>query len=520
MDRNNCSQFVKVGSWLKTHNVHDVINHEGSASVYCWWVDGRLVLPSIHWAYHWFEYEVFGRTTLADVVSCSSIGWASRSRSLVDKRRRRHFRHRYVALAITLAACGSEDSNFGANGVGANGNADQAGAGGQAGSIATASGGSESMSQSMGSGGSGEQTSTSTGGGAGGEETSPPSGCASTTSSAQQIPANLLFVLDRSGSMNCNPPNGREELAVCQGVAQLSDEDTKWQITADALSTALEQLAQQDRISAGLTVFPLIGGNPQDVRLPEQGPDVEIEVLSATHLAELQQFILGVTPRGETPLANATLSSYELLRQKIIARQLPGNTFVILMTDGTETASQTLLEQLVDTWVGTAFEGFGIRTFVIGAPGSEAARSTLSQIAFDGATASSDACDHSGEQDDAGNCHLDMTTSVDFASDLSQALLDISRDRSLACDFAVPSNSNGSGVNLNQVNVSFSPSDADTEDVLLDDVGVCGVDAEGWQFNDDQTRIFLCGNICDRVRADITGEVGIVLGCPTVRRPR
>jgi hypothetical protein len=317
--------------------------------------------------------------------------------------------------------------------------------------------------------------------------------------------------------MNCNPPNGRSELLECQGVTQLPDEDTKWDITRGALATALSQLSEKTNITVGLTLFPMVGGNPQDVRLPDDGPDVPIASLDATQLTTLTTFVDSVTPRGETPLANATLSSYELLRQKIVGRELPGNTFVVLMTDGTETASQQLLQELVDTWVTAAYDGFSIRTFVIGAPGSEGARATLSSIAFDGHTETRPDCDRSGSADDQGDCHLDMTTSVDFASDLSQALIDISQDNALACDFEIPENPNG-GVNLNEVNVGFKPGQGAAVEVLLDGDGTCGVDAEGWQFSPDYSRIILCGSICDQVRSDPAGQVDIVLGCPTARR--
>ncbi len=336
------------------------------------------------------------------------------------------------------------------------------------------------------------------------------------------MPANLLFVLDRSGSMSCNPPDGRDEseLPTCQGVTQLPAETTKWEATSSALASALDQLAEQGNVSVGLTVFPLVGGGPQDVRLPEDGPDVPIRPLEADQRTALIDFAESVEPRGETPLANATLSSYELLRQQIVGGDLRGNTFVVLMTDGTETASPSLLAELVDSWVDVAHEGFAIRTFAIGVPGSEDARSTLSRIALDGGTAVADDCQASSASADEGDCHLDMTTSQSFADDLEQAFRDISRDKALACDFELPTNPSGGGVNLGQVNVTFTPSQGEGLDVPLDDSEACDAGAEGWQFSEDRRRILLCGEICDSVRDDLSGQVGIVLGCPTVRRIR
>jgi hypothetical protein len=171
----------------------------------------------------------------------------------------------------------------------------------------------------------------------------------------------------------------------------------------------------------------------------------------------------------------------------------------------------------VDTWVDTAYSGFNIRTFVIGAPGSEGARGTLSKIAFDGRTASANDCERENPAPQVGDCHLDMTASADFAADLSDALRGISESQALACDFELPINPSGGGVNLSSVNVTFRPGTGDPVDVLLDDQGDCAVDADGWQFSADFRRIVLCGSACDQVRADLSSRVEIVLGCPTVK---
>jgi hypothetical protein len=84
----------------------------------------------------------------------------------------------------------------------------------------------------------------------------------------------------------------------------------------------------------------------------------------------------------------------------------------------------------------------------------------------------------------------------------------------------VPQNPNGDGVNLNEVNVSFSIANGPTEEVLYDGLGTCGVDAEGWQFSQNRQRIVLCGDICEQVKANADGRVDIVLGCPTQVRIR
>ncbi len=113
-----------------------------------------------------------------------------------------------------------------------------------------------------------------------------------------------------------------------------------------------------------------------------------------------------------------------------------------------------------------------IRTFVIGAPGSEQARARLSQMAWEGGTASSDDCDH-WDDPDKGDCHFDMTKSTDFAADLNDALKEIAQTKILSCEFDVPKNDSGGGVDLDKVNVTFTNGDGDEEEILKDTSESC-----------------------------------------------
>jgi len=110
-----------------------------------------------------------------------------------------------------------------------------------------------------------------------------------------------------------------------------------------------------------------------------------------------------------------------------------------------------------------------------------------------------------------------MTTSQDFAKDLDAALEAISRTKVLSCEFDVPTNTDGRGVNLNKVNVTYKPGKGSVETIGFDDSTTNCDKADGWMYNDDKSKILLCGDICDRVQADPDGQVSIALGCPTMR---
>jgi hypothetical protein len=361
-----------------------------------------------------------------------------------------------------------------------------------------------------GNGGDGAGNTTSNGGDGNTTEN-----CGTSESNAELLPANLLFVLDRSGSMNCNPPEGNEEwAALCETnpVKQDSGLPSKWEVTRDALKDALDILAAQPNVSVGVSMFP----KPESECFVEADPDVAIKKLSDAHLQDLKDFLDGVDPEGRTPIAGSTILSYQHLSEAIKAGDLEGNSFVVLLTDGAETCDDEILGQLVDTDVPNA-TGFNIRTFVIGAPGSEPGRSLLSDIAFEGLTPGSDDCSHGGEEPEVGDCHFDMTTSTDFAQDLSDALTEISQTKTLSCQYDIPPNE---GFNRGKVNVTFT--DGDDMTTLVDKIkgdGACGDEENGWKYSvneDDQiTGIALCGDICDQVRTEQNGELKIVLGCPT-----
>jgi hypothetical protein len=186
---------------------------------------------------------------------------------------------------------------------------------------------------------------------------------------------------------------------------------------------------------------------------------------------------------------------------------LPGNVFVVLLTDGFETCKVEELDKLLNQDVPNAYQLLNIRTFVIGAPGSEDARALLSQIAWAGGTASSAGCTHDASPGNVGNCHFDMTESEDFASDLAAALEQIS-GTVLTCELDVPTSETGQEVDLNQVNVDINDVPYSPADCLGDP------NANGWQYINDSTQILLCGDACDAAQQE-NATVSIVLGCPT-----
>jgi hypothetical protein len=170
-------------------------------------------------------------------------------------------------------------------------------------------------------------------------------------------------------------------------------------------------------------------------------------------------------------------------------------------------------DHLLDSVVGTAVN-VNIRTFVIGAPGSDPARGFLSDLAFRGGTARSPACQHD-RSSPSGDCHFDMTSSTDFAADLSSALAEI-RGSAIGCEFPVPQRD---GMPTTNVNVQFRAGGTEAPACFGQVTGECSATADGWQFardasgNEDLSKVVLCGAACERVRNDPAIQVDVVLGC-------
>jgi hypothetical protein len=327
--------------------------------------------------------------------------------------------------------------------------------------------------------------------------------CAKSVTEGKLKPANILFVLDRSGSMNCNaPPLQTSTSCELNPVTKDPTQPTKWEIVAAALKQALATMPLTTNV--GISYF-----STDSACGVSQAPAVPLAPLTEGQRTVLEASIDAVMPKGATPIVGATTLGYKHLHEDV---SLPGKPFVVLLTDGAETCAPELQEKLVSVTVPLA-KSLSIRTFVIGAPGSDPARALLSRIAWEGGTPADPLCKHDAAPNNVGDCHFDMTDpSLDFAAELAKALSAIS-GTALSCELDVPGGV-GVEVDFDKVNVTFTPTMG--KDVgLFQDNQSCD-NANGWQYNADKTKIVLCGKACDQVKADSGGKITIELGCSTM----
>jgi hypothetical protein len=245
----------------------------------------------------------------------------------------------------------------------------------------------------------------------------------------------ILILVDRSGSMNCNLPPTTTSTD-CEAMSPPAKVDanqpSKWEVIAQTLTQSLGELAMLDgsvHVRAGLSFFSVDG-----VCSATSAPTVPVDVATPSQLDAIGQALTKQTPKGGTPIVGATVLAYKHLYQTLA---VTSNAHVILITDGKDSCSAYYAAQpsigpddqvakLISTQAPAAL-GVGIKTWVIGAPGSEVARSMLSSLAVAGGTRRSDGCTPGTAADPTvGDCHYDMTTG-DLQSTLSAALQQILR---------------------------------------------------------------------------------------------
>ena len=92
--------------------------------------------------------------------------------------------------------------------------------------------------------------------------------------------------------------------------------------------------------------------------------------------------------------------------------------------------------------------------------------------------------------------------------------------KAIACSYQIPPSSGGTGVDFNKVNVTFTGGSG-TMTTIGHTTGASACSKGGWYYDVDPahgtpTKIIACPSTCTQFNADVTGNVGIVLGCATI----
>lgn len=358
------------------------------------------------------------------------------------------------------------------------------------------------------------------------EEVAPPIGsgapapeepiCAEATGeySATREPANVLFLLDRSGSMHIELPTGA----------------TRWEAMKSGFGALLKALPPTT--SAGAMLFPQgdapvnahcrIDPTVNDVRCdagwpePSAGPrcswsTYQPGVPSAALSAQQTKAILDHVAASDkdfywgTPLASALWAA--IAAQK--TSPIKGARSVVLLTDGNPTScGDAGLTNDIQNVVDAAAEGLNgmlVRTFVVGVVDSarQAARAeNLSPIAVAGGTARTPGCE-------ASNSCFYPVSEASFTSDLKKAFDEISL-QAFDCTFNLPAAS----ADTDPAKINVRVSDASGTRTIARDPSR----KDGWDYLPNGSQIQLYGTACLDMK-EPGAKLRVVLGCKTVEAP-
>lgn len=332
--------------------------------------------------------------------------------------------------------------------------------------------------------------------------------CGEETIPAIENPPNLSFIIDHSASMG-------EELA--------SSGLSKYENARIALSHVLKAIGH--RVNYGAAIFPGLDGatgceaGDQLLKVAAgDPPSYAREGRTGPRLRDLLQRLAIADVDGGTPVA-ATLDE-----MRPILAGLAGETFVVLITDGApncngelscaaegcspniegrsvggvacdsgfnccEPSSQNPEANLscvdgdASVTAVAALRELGIKTFVVGMPGSEPYVELLNLLADVGGTARAETLKYYPVEDTTG---------------LEQSLTAIAASVAIACE----------------IPLDYEPPDPELVNVYFDGRLVEYDPRDGWEWS-DTGHVLIRGDACNQLSAGVVVEVQILAGCKT-----
>jgi len=344
-----------------------------------------------------------------------------------------------------------------------------------------------------GNGNAGSLNGLGSGSGAGGANGSTPGGnpldpdaaCAAQAQDTRAIPVDIFIMLDKSGSMDCAAAD-----SACEMPPKPAVHPTRWDAVTTAL-TAFINAPTSAGTGVGIGFFSLSGNDACNVASYAR-PNVAIAPLPANAMPLLTA-IGGQMPGGNTPTVPALQGAINYA--KAYTMSTAGRTAsVVFVTDGLPNGCNSSI-RAASMAAGTAFGGMPqIKTYVVGL----GATMSLDEIALAG----------------SGNVTHFFPATGDVSAQLTAALKQIAG--AITCDYAIPTT--GKALDFGQVNVAVKVGAGGMPQLVGGVANVAGCTAQGgWYYDNPMapTKITLCAQSCDPLKATEGSTLQVLIGCAT-----
>lgn len=336
----------------------------------------------------------------------------------------------------------------------------------------------------------------------------------------ETLPSKIEMVVDVSSSMTETAPGSTRN---------------KWLETRDAIIGAFvgapggaNGAGLPDTTAVGLLFYPNIDTSPKktpsdvstcvktDAMIPMQALGTNAADSQRSRLREaITSIQLG--PRG-TPTYDGLKYGTEVgLLQG--GANFSGEAYVVLITDGMPTLapdcsnpngniSDVDPQPIVDL-IDLQFRQNGVKTYLIGSPGSEKGRAWMSRAAILGHTAIP-GCNESGPN----WCHMDLTTYPDFGKALRDGLSVIAGEV-VSCSYNVYAKGVDASRTVNPMLTTVMVRYGDNSHVLINRDDTPDGCTTGWHLDSEMKRVVLCNETCTKVQSDPLAGVTVSYGCLT-----
>jgi hypothetical protein len=275
---------------------------------------------------------------------------------------------------------------------------------------------------------------------------------------------------------------------------------TKWGASQKALDNFFASPGSSG-IHASLTFFGMDASlsstpNANCGATPYETPEVAMEPLP--NATDFSNAIAKTSPSTNTPTVGAEAGAIVYAQNVAASLKDGGKVAIVLVTDGDPDfcgSGNTVSAVAAEASKVAAT----IPTYVVGIGNS---LTNLKTIASAGGT----------------TAILVNTGSPDqLTGDLQAALGNIAKSQ-LGCNYALPAPPAGQTLDVNAVNVDYTPAGMATQ--TLPYSADCA-NANGWHYDSTSapTTVVMCPTVCNTLKADDTGKVDIVFGCTTTVTP-